>query len=81
MGSEEEPETCCATTSGQGPADRAGDSLARIVAELNLMLKGVFGYLEHAFHGDLETLDGFIRAKSLQALLRKQGKRPAFGPC
>jgi RNA-directed DNA polymerase len=55
-----------------------GDSLARIVAELNLMLKGVFGYFKHAFHGELETLDGFIRRR-LRALLRKQDKRPAFG--
>jgi RNA-directed DNA polymerase len=55
-----------------------GDSLARIVAELNPMLKGVFGYFKHAFHGELETLDGFIRRR-LRALLRKQDKRPAFG--
>lgn len=55
-----------------------GDSLARIVAELNPMLKGVFGYFKHAFHGEFETLDGFIRRR-LRALLRKQDKRPAFG--
>lgn len=55
-----------------------GDSLVRIVAELNLMLKGVFGYFKHAFHGEIETLDGFIRRR-LRALLRKQDKRPAFG--
>lgn len=55
-----------------------GDSLARIVAELNPMLKGVFGYFKHAFHGELETLDGFIRRR-LRALLRKQDKSPAFG--
>lgn len=55
-----------------------GNSLARIVAELNPMLKGVFGYFKHAFHGELETLDGFIRRR-LRALLRKQDKRPAFG--
>jgi RNA-directed DNA polymerase len=55
-----------------------GDSLACIVAELNLMLKGVFGYFKHAFPGELETLDGFIRRR-LRALLRKQDKRPAFG--
>ena len=55
-----------------------GDSLARIVTELNLMLKGVFGYFKHAFHGELETLDGFTRRR-LRALLRKQDKRPGFG--
>ena len=55
-----------------------GDSLARIVAELNLMLKGVFGYFKHATHVELETLDGFTRRR-LRAVLRKQDKRPAFG--
>jgi RNA-directed DNA polymerase len=55
-----------------------GESLARIVAELNPMLKGVFGYFKHVFPGELETLDGFIRRR-LRALLRKQDKRPAFG--
>jgi RNA-directed DNA polymerase len=56
-----------------------GDSLARIVAELNPMLKGVFGYFKHVFPGEFETLDGFIRRR-LRALLHKQQyKRPAFG--
>ena len=54
-----------------------GDSLARIVTELNSMLKGVFGYFKHAFHGEFETLDGFTRRR-LRALLRKQGN-PGFG--
>jgi RNA-directed DNA polymerase len=55
-----------------------GDSLARIVVDLNQMLKGVFGYFKHVFPGEFETLDGFIRRR-LRALLRKQDKRPAFG--
>ena len=55
-----------------------GESLGRIVAELNPMLKGVFGYFKHVFPGELATLDGFIRRR-LRALLRKQDKRPAFG--
>ena len=54
------------------------DSLARIVAELNSMLKGVFGYFKHATPVEFETLDGFTRRR-LRAVLRKQDKRPAFG--
>ena len=56
-----------------------GDSLARIIAELNSMLRGWFGYFKHVFHGELETLDGFIRRR-LRALLRQQQyKHSAFG--
>lgn len=52
-----------------------GDSLARIVADLNRTLRGWFGYFKHAHHYIFEDLDGFIRRR-LRALLRKQEKRP-----
>jgi RNA-directed DNA polymerase len=55
-----------------------GDSLARIVADLNPMLRGWFGYFKHAQPSEFSALDGFIRRR-LRALLRKQEKRPAFG--
>ena len=55
-----------------------GDSLARIVADLNPMLRGWFGYFKHAYKTEFSSLDGFIRRR-LRALLRKQQKRPAFG--
>jgi RNA-directed DNA polymerase len=55
-----------------------GDSLARIVTELNRMLKGWFGYFKHAHKTEFEALDGFIRRR-LRAILRKQAKRPGFG--
>ena len=57
-----------------------GDSLARIVADLNPMLKGWFGYFKHAYKTEFDPLDGFIRRR-LRALLRKQDKRPGFGLC
>ena len=57
-----------------------GDSLARIVAGLNPMLKGWFGYFKHAYPTEFVSLDGFIRRR-LRALLRKQDKRPGFGHC
>jgi RNA-directed DNA polymerase len=57
-----------------------GDSLARIVADLNPMLKGWFGYFKHAWPTEFSSLDGFVRRR-LRALLRKQAKRPGFGLC
>lgn len=55
-----------------------GDSLARIVADLNPMLKGWFGYFKHAYQTEFSSLDGFIRRR-LRAVLRKQDKRPGRG--
>lgn len=57
-----------------------GDSLARIIASLNPMLKGWFGYFKHAHPYTFIALDKFIRRR-LRALLRKQEKRPGFGRC
>ena len=55
-----------------------GDSLARIVADLNPMLRGWFGYFKHARPGLFRRLDQFIRRR-LRAILRKQDKRPSMG--
>jgi RNA-directed DNA polymerase len=57
-----------------------GDSLACIVADLNPMLKGWFGYFKHAYKTEFDALDGFIRRR-LRALLRRQDKRPGIGRC
>jgi len=57
-----------------------GSSLARIVAGLNPLLKGWFGYFKHAHPTEFVSLDGFIRRR-LRAILRKQDKRPGFGRC
>ena len=51
-----------------------GDSLARIVADLNRTLRGWFGYFKHAHHTIFERLDAFTRRR-LRALLRRQEKR------
>ena len=58
----------------------AGKSLDRIVAEMNPVLRGWFGYFKHAHHHTFEALDGMIRRR-LRAMLRKQQKRPGFGRC
>jgi hypothetical protein len=55
-----------------------GDSLGRIIADLNPMLRGWYGYFKHAQGRVFQTLDALIRRR-LRALLRKQEKRPGFG--
>jgi RNA-directed DNA polymerase len=55
-----------------------GVSLGRIIADLNPMLRGWFGYFQHAVPSEFRLLDGFIRRR-LRAILRKQEKRPGFG--
>lgn len=57
-----------------------GDSLAAVIADLNPMLKGWFGYFKHARRWTFGRMDGFVRRR-LRALLRKQEKRPGFGRC
>jgi RNA-directed DNA polymerase len=57
-----------------------GASLARIIDDLNPMLRGWFGYFKHAHHSVFLSLDSFIRRR-LRAILRKQEKRPGFGRC
>lgn len=57
-----------------------GDSLERIIADLNPMLRGWFGYFKHAHRREFEALDGFVRRR-LRSLLRKQQKRPGHGSC
>jgi RNA-directed DNA polymerase len=51
-----------------------GDSLERIVADLNRTLRGWFGYFKHAHPHIFKRLDGFLRRR-LRALLRRQEKR------
>jgi len=57
-----------------------GDSLVRIIAELNPVLRGWFRYFQHAWRTEFPGLDGFVRRR-LRAVLRKQAKRPGFGRC
>lgn len=55
-----------------------GDSLERIIADINPTLRGWFGYFKHARPRLFRRLDGFIRRR-LRAILRKQDKRPSMG--
>lgn len=47
-----------------------GDSLARIISELNPILKGWFGYFKHAHYTEYPSIDGFVRRR-LRAILRR----------
>jgi RNA-directed DNA polymerase len=55
-----------------------GDSLGRIIEDLNPILRGWFGYFKHAHRHEFRNLDAFTRRR-LRALLRKQHKRPGRG--
>src|SRR6202046_3230440 len=57
-----------------------GDSLERIIGDLNPTLRGWFGYFKHATPALYGVLDGFVRRR-LRAILRKQDKRPGIGRC
>jgi len=57
-----------------------GDSLERIVDDLNPLLRGWFGYFKHATPALYGVLDGFVRRR-LRAIMRKQDKRPGIGRC
>jgi RNA-directed DNA polymerase len=57
-----------------------GDSLAKIIGDLNPMLRGWFNYFKQAHPLVHEMMDGFIRRR-LRSILRKQEKRPGRGRC
>ena len=52
-------------------------SLETIIRELNPILKGWFGYFQHAHRSMFRDVDGFVRRR-LRAILRKREKRPGF---
>ena len=57
-----------------------GASLASIIADLNPMLRGWYGYFCHAHRWSFSPIDQFVRRR-LRAVLRKQSKRPGQGHC
>lgn len=57
-----------------------GIGLERVIATLNPMLRGWFGYFKHAHPYTFRVMDGFVRRR-LRALLRKQERRPGNGRC
>jgi len=57
-----------------------GDSLAKIIEDINPMVRGWFNYFKHAQPWVHQLTDGFVRRR-LRAILRKQDKRPGMGKC
>jgi RNA-directed DNA polymerase len=57
-----------------------GDSLAKIIEDLNPMVRGWFNYFKHAHSVAQLGIDGLVRRR-LRAILRKQEKRPGMGRC
>jgi len=55
-----------------------GESLTKVIACLNPVLRGWFNYFKHAHRHTFANVDGFVRRR-LRALLRKQRKRPGPG--
>jgi len=53
-------------------------SMESIIAELNPILRGWFGYFKQAHRTTFRDVDGFVRRR-LRAVLRKREKRPGFG--
>jgi RNA-directed DNA polymerase len=57
-----------------------GRSLESVIASLNPLLRGWYGYFQHAHRFTFSSLDGFIRRR-LRAMLRRQKHRPGQGHC
>lgn len=57
-----------------------GESLERVIADVNRTLRGWFGYFQHADRRTFRPVDGYVRRR-LRALLRKQQKKPGRGQC
>jgi len=55
-----------------------GESLTKVIASLNPVLRGWFNYFKHAHRYTFANVDGFVRRR-LRSLLRKQCKRPGHG--
>lgn len=55
-----------------------GESLTKVIAELNPLLRGWFNYFKHAHRMTFSIVDGYVRRR-LRAMLRKQQKRPGPG--
>lgn len=51
-----------------------GHSLDRIIADLNPILRGWFGYYQHSLPSTFRPVDGYVRMR-LRTLLRKRHKR------
>jgi len=56
----------------------SGQSLTRIIATINLRLRGWFEYFKHSHKSTFPSVDGYVRGR-LRSLLRKRQKRKGRG--
>jgi RNA-directed DNA polymerase len=56
-----------------------GDSLERIIADLNRSLRGWFGYFKHAHPHVFQSIDGSVRRRLRSLLLKQRMKRSHIG--
>ena len=60
---------------------RSGEySIAYVIASINPILKGWFGYFQHAHQFTFSSIDGFVRRR-LRAMLRRQNHSLGQGIC
>lgn len=57
-----------------------GHPITYVIASLNPILKGWYGYFQHAHRFTFSSIDGFVRRR-LRAVLRRQKHRPGQGRC
>ncbi|MGJ0491190.1 group II intron reverse transcriptase/maturase [Methylobacter sp.] len=58
----------------------SGHSIDYVIASLNPILRGWYGYFQHAHRYTFSTIDGLVRRR-LRAMLRRQKHRPGQGRC
>ena len=63
----------------KGPTRRCnGHSMGVIIAQINITLKGWYGYFKHARLDELSAIDGWVRMR-LRSILRKRMKKKGRG--
>lgn len=55
-----------------------GDAIARVIEDINPILKGWYQYFKHAHRSTFPTVDAFVRRR-LRGILLKQNKRKGVG--
>ncbi|MGH8650794.1 MAG: group II intron maturase-specific domain-containing protein [Gammaproteobacteria bacterium] len=62
----------------RSPLGCGGHSVQTVIASLNPILKGWYGYFQHAHRFTFSSIDGFVRRR-LRAMMRRQNHRPGQG--
>jgi RNA-directed DNA polymerase len=49
----------------------AGQALPKVIADINLTLRGWYGYFQHSYHPTFRMIDGWVRRR-LRGILRRR---------